>query len=158
MIEKITYPTGGYTTFEYEPHTYATAIERKKDSDYYKNYTPHHVEAYGFAGGLRIKKISSFLANGTPSLEKTYRYEDSRGKTSGILIWSPRYSINFKCKAGYGLQEESSYASSSLQDYGFTGIEYWCVQECLKDSTIARQLGCTTAGLPGVVDASVLIG
>lgn len=152
MIEKITYPTGGYTTFEYEPHTYATAIERKKDSDYYKNYTPHHVEAYGFAGGLRIKKISSFLANGTPSLEKTYRYEDSRGKTSGILIWSPRYSINFKCKAGYGLQEESSYASSSLQDYGFTGIEYWCVQECLKDSTKTVNVFTSCADGKGFMD------
>ncbi len=152
MIEKITYPTGGYTTFEYEPHNYATAIVRKKDSDYYRNYTPHHVEAYGFAGGLRIKKISSFLANGTPSLEKTYRYEDSRGKTSGILIWSPRYSINFKCKAGYGLQEESSYASSSLQDYGFTGIEYWCVQECLKDSTKTVNVFTSCADGKGFMD------
>ena len=135
MMEKITYPTGGYTTFDYEPHSYTTAIVRKKDSDYYRNYAPHHVEAHGIAGGLRIKKISSFLSNGTPSLEKIYRYEDSGGNSSGILIWSPRYSISFKCRAGLGLQEESSYASSSLQDYGFTGIEYWCVQECLKDST-----------------------
>ena len=152
MIEKITYPTGGYTTFEYEPHTYATAIVRKKDSDYYKNYSPHHVEAYGFAGGLRIKKISSFLSNGTPSLEKTYRYEDSRGKTSGILIWSPRYSIRFRCKAGAGLEEDSFYASSSLQDYGFTGIEYWCVQECLKDSTKTVNVFTSCADGKGFMD------
>ena len=152
MIEKITYPTGGYTTFEYEPHTYATAIVREKSTESSKNYTPHHVESSGVAGGLRIKKISSFLANGTQSLEKTYRYEDSRGRTSGILIWSPRYSISFKCQASFRIQEDSKYASSSLQDYGFTGIEYWCVQECLKDSTKTVNIFTSCADGKGFMD------
>ncbi len=152
MIEKITYPTGGYTTFEYEPQSYSAAVVRKHDTSYVRNFAPRLVAANGTAGGLRIRKIASFLANGTPSLEKTYDYTNAAGKSSGILIWTPRYSVSFRCQAGMWLQEEGGYQSSSLQDYGFTGIEYHSVTEHLKDSTRTLNIFTSCADGKGFMD------
>ncbi len=152
ILEKITYPTGGYTTFEYEPHSYSTAVVRRHDSSFDRNFAPRLIQAFGTAGGLRIKKISSFLANGTPSMEKTYDYSDANGNSSGILIWTPRYSVSFKCQATFRLQENASYKSSSLQDYGYTGIEYRSVTERLKDSTRTLNVFTSCADGKGFMD------
>ena len=152
MINKITYPTGGYTTFEYEPHDYSVAVVRNYDTLSSRNYAPRLVQAFGVAGGLRIKKISSFLANGTPGQEKTYDYSDANGNSSGILIWTPRYSVSFKCQATFRLQENASYKSSSFQDYGFTGIEYRNVTERMKDSTRTLNVFTSCADGRGFMD------
>ena len=55
MLDTITYPTGGYTTFEYETNQYLDSTTSK------------------YAGGLRIHKIKSYTENGI-SLTKTYKY------------------------------------------------------------------------------------
>ncbi len=66
ILERIDYPTGGYTKFHFSPHSY-----KRWDG------------TTGFGGGLRIRKIESFDgANITPSLIKTYKYgelEDGYG-------------------------------------------------------------------------------
>lgn len=64
MLTKITYPTGGYTTFEYESNRAAGYAF----SDY--------------VGGLRIKQIKNFDSEGASPLIKTYVYghnEDGMG-------------------------------------------------------------------------------
>ena len=53
ILEKITYPTGGWTEFSFEPN-------KTSDSSY--------------VGGLRVRTIKSMDANGTLRL-KTYKYE-----------------------------------------------------------------------------------
>jgi len=147
MIEKITYPTGGYTTFEYEPHVYSAAVSRDYNTTEENSFSPRLVLTYGEAGGMRIKKISSFLSDGTPSGEKHYTYEDVSGKSSGILAWTPRYKVSFVCKATDNISESSSYASSSLQDYGFADMEYRYVTEHLSDGT--RTLNIFTSSADG---------
>lgn len=147
MIEKITYPTGGYTTFEYEPHSYSAAVRRSYNTVEEKSFSPRLVTTYGEAGGMRIKKISSFLSNGTSLGEKTYTYEDAFGNSSGILAWSPRYSVRFVCKATDNITERSSSKSSSLQDYGFANMEYRSVSEHLSDGT--RTLNVFTSSADG---------
>ena len=147
MIEKITYPTGGYTTFEYEPHVYSAAVSRDYNVTEENSFSPRLVLTYGEAGGMRIKKISSFLSNGTPAGEKHYTYEDVSGKSSGILAWTPRYKVSFVCKATDNISESSSYASSSLQDYGFADMEYRYVTEHLSDVT--RTLNIFTSSADG---------
>ena len=147
MIEKITYPTGGYTTFEYEPHVYSAAVSRDYNVTEENSFSPRLVLTYGEAGGMRIKKISSFLSNGTPAGEKHYTYEDVSGKSSGILAWTPRYKVSFVCKATDNISESSSYASSSLQDYGFADMEYRYVTEHLSDGT--RTLNIFTSSADG---------
>jgi len=52
-LTKITYPTGGYTIFDFE-----------------SNY----IEEDGIWGGLRLKSYSSYQSNDSLSLRKTYRY------------------------------------------------------------------------------------
>ncbi|MBR5907967.1 MAG: hypothetical protein IKZ50_06215 [Bacteroidales bacterium] len=147
MIERITYPTGGYSTFEYEPHDYSVAVSRTYDTLYTKCFQPRLIEKTGTAGGLRIKKISSYLSNGTLNLEKNYTYKDALGKSSGILTWVPRYKVQFSCQATNNLKENSSYYSSSLQDYGFANVEYHYATEHLKDST--RTLNIFTSSADG---------
>ena len=153
MIERINYPTGGYTTFEYEPHDYSVAVSRTYDTLYTKSFAPRLIALNGTAGGLRIKKISSYLSNGTLSLEKSYTYKDALGKSSGILTWVPRYKVAFSCQATNNLKENSSYYSSSLQDYGFANVEYHYVTEHLKDSTRTLNIFTSSADGKGFIDA-----
>ncbi|MBE6244535.1 MAG: hypothetical protein E7108_03315 [Bacteroidales bacterium] len=153
MLEKITYPTGGYTTFQYEPHDYSTAVSRSYDTLLTKSFAPRLIALEGTAGGVRIKKISSYLSNGTLSQEKRYEYKDAHGKSSGILNWMPRYGISYECYASPGsLTESSGYKSSSLQDYGFTDVEYRSVTEHIKDSTRILNIFTSLADGKGFMD------
>lgn len=95
MLRKITYPTHGFTTFEYQPHTYRSKVTRDRLS----NNLPYLMSLSGDqqAGGVRIYKIADYK---TPydSLTRTfyYNYVTDKGNTSqssGILLHSPRYRI-----------------------------------------------------------------
>jgi hypothetical protein len=56
VLKKITYPTGGYTEFEFETNKYSEGGESK------------------YAGGLRVKKITTRASANDSSLTKTYKY------------------------------------------------------------------------------------
>ena len=60
ILQQITFPTGGYTQFEYETNQYLDG-----------NGSPK------YAGGLRIKSIKSYTAAGATPLVKTYKYGQS---------------------------------------------------------------------------------
>ncbi|NII29579.1 hypothetical protein HB364_31160 [Pseudoflavitalea sp. X16] len=66
ILNKMTYPTGGYTTFEYELN------EAKFDDGLY-----HPV------GGVRVKKITDYSFNGVAARAKTYTYLSDDGTGSG---------------------------------------------------------------------------
>ncbi len=68
MLESITYPTGGVTKFEYEPHKYYRRIQEVSVRGL-DNNSPSNT----LCGGLRIKKIESYDYS-TPSVKKTKRY------------------------------------------------------------------------------------
>ncbi|URC14573.1 RHS repeat domain-containing protein [Flavobacterium sp. B183] len=69
MLNKISYPTGGSTVYEYEPNEY---IDRGET----------------FLGpGLRIKKITT--NDGKKDESFLYEYKDKQGKTSGRIIGKP---------------------------------------------------------------------
>lgn len=57
ILQKIKYPTGGYSLFEYETNQY------KEDPN-----------PPAYAGGLRIKKISSYTDAAASAVVKTYKY------------------------------------------------------------------------------------
>lgn len=90
MLYKITYPTGGYTTFEYEPHQYKDMVTRDRSSQnlpYLKiGANTDRIEA----GGLRISKITDHTMDGVTS-SKRYYYETSDGACSGNLLVRPFY-------------------------------------------------------------------
>jgi hypothetical protein len=60
MLNKITYPTGGYTEFEYEGNSYNENSTTKNGP------------------GLRIKEIRSYTKSGTTPIRKTFEYGDGR--------------------------------------------------------------------------------
>lgn len=57
MLQRMSYPTGGYTDFAFEPHQYRDSSGLTR-----------------LAGGLRIQTIRSYTANGSLSHTKSYRY------------------------------------------------------------------------------------
>jgi YD repeat-containing protein len=87
LLERIDYPTGGYTTFEFEPHRYSSAVDKDRTAP----LVPYPTDQ--FAGGTRIRKISSFDKDGAVLLSKEYYYiknylgqsDISTLRSSGVL-------------------------------------------------------------------------
>jgi hypothetical protein len=93
ILEKITYPTGGYTVFKYEPNDYGC-----------KNHIwPFNVEnntnGIQVTGGVRIRSILNYDNNNNKIGEKIYHYikNFSSGGTisSGVLAYTPQYIESF---------------------------------------------------------------
>lgn len=99
MLKRITYPTGGYTEFTFEPHRYGTRIRRIKGQ-----FFPHEFEESGMVGGLRICEIKN-----VPGETRTFEYESSTGGTgentsSGVFSDLKTYAIlNHFAHIGWGI-------------------------------------------------------
>lgn len=93
VLTKIIYPTGGYTTYEYE----ANKIKKQEDNSLY------------IVGGLRISKMTDFSETGTKASIRIYEYVLSDNTSSGKLFTMPEYTF-FTSKKIYGatLQNPSS--------------------------------------------------
>lgn len=94
LLNKITYPTGGYSLFEYEPNYYSKRVMGNSST----NFIRQLVSSTDYAGGARIKKISSFY--GVASLVKEYKYiKDFSGNiTNGIssgILYNDYRMVNF---------------------------------------------------------------
>ncbi|WP_165021090.1 RHS repeat domain-containing protein [Dysgonomonas sp. ZJ279] len=95
LIYSVHYPTGGYTTFSYEPHTYSAILDR-----IYSNYLPQLVSCtLKKAGGARIRKIMHYNDLGE---KKTIEYSystipitdaNTSQNSSGELLYHPQYAI-----------------------------------------------------------------
>ena len=105
MLTRLTYPTGGYTTFEYEPHTFSKVAE---------TFPFQLVQETGTAGGLRIKKLTDYPSSGTAE-PRVFSYE-SNGASTGIL-------------AGYPSFYETGVHSVCLHVGGWSGWVYWHVDD-----------------------------
>ena len=89
---KITYPTGGYTTFDYELNTYGKYVSN--------SFTSLETETGNGAGaGLRVKEIKSYTDTDILALRKKYYYITDTVPTgttkSGILKAKPLYVSTF---------------------------------------------------------------
>lgn len=101
ILNKITYPTGGYTEFVFEPNQYSTQL---KPNRWDGCYTPLDVSV--ITGGLRIKKIINYPENNQEQTTKEYFYtknfslnnkdDISSGVLGGTIAYSfNNYQINF---------------------------------------------------------------
>ena len=89
LLNRITYPTGGYTEFEWEAHQYSQVVSPDRLS----------VEpTIGDAGGARIREIRSYAASGGNPIKKTFYYVRGYNgsnlgscSSSGILNGKPQY-------------------------------------------------------------------
>ncbi len=82
ILNKITYPTGGYTKYFYEPHTYKAIVKRDANGNFY--LASSSIPSY--AGGLRIAQILNFNYDNTVLAEKDYQYGDG-----GVLVGDHQY-------------------------------------------------------------------
>ena len=128
---RISYPTGGYSTIEYEPHSYSRAVIRTSDSEADRTHFPFFqptlqtLSDNEFAGGVRVKQIITYESDGTTNDTTTFDYAVSNNSdmSSGILIVSPRYGIEYTTIEG--LKTVKYYnISNNLYDYTRTHIEY----------------------------------
>lgn len=132
MLEKIKYPTGGYSMFEYEPHDYSQAVKRRSTSGFMPNlYENNKVNT---CGGLRIKSIKNYLENDSISTTKEFEYLHN-GASSGILLHMPRYQINYTAEHARFDEKNISLWSTSFIYYNGTHIEYKTVVEKRNDGS-----------------------
>ncbi len=129
-LSRITYPTGGYSTFTYEAHTYGKVMRRLSNYDFW----PQAATESGTAGGVRIKKVQHYDANGTSLDWHEYNYTEGSANT-GILIWVPRYKIQYSATNPAGVEEFGTMKSNNLSHYGSTHIEYAAVTESRPDGS-----------------------
>jgi YD repeat-containing protein len=93
MLKRITYPTGGWTNFEYESNDYRRRIGRNASDPV---LVWPHVDLLSnnqIAGGLRVKKVTDYISS-TSAVTKEYLYSDtidSVNVSSGLMYNFPRY-------------------------------------------------------------------
>lgn len=128
---RISYPTGGFSTIEYEPHSYSRDVIRTSNSEgdrtHYPFFQPtlRNLQNNEITGGVRVKRIithlSDSLINDTTSFD--YSLDCNSELSSGIMITSPRYGIEYQTTDR--MKVVKSYnLSNSMFDFGSTHIEY----------------------------------
>jgi YD repeat-containing protein len=98
-LKKITYPTGGSSTFEYEPNQYGYIRE--------SNLENNQVIGKKTGGGIRIKKITDNGNNGTSPVIKDYSYDlfSNSGVSSGVMLAPVNtYYVSLLVSVNDGLQ------------------------------------------------------
>jgi YD repeat-containing protein len=142
MLETITYPTKGTTTFYYEPHDYSQRLERRNDFDFKtKLYS-----VSGICGGARIKKVvDNDGENNTVTREYKYVTDYVAGGTtsSGILMDWPRYAFYWEQTIpGYSTIKHLKARSSSY-NRNYSGNENY-IQYSETTVVSYPDNGCTT--------------
>jgi len=98
MLSRITYPTGGYTDFEFERHDYTQIVTDDRSG---------FLSETGIAGGVRIKKITDY--DGSSTIIRNFKYvtnypaNHSSTLSSGILTCKPKYYwLDWRCAGPQG--------------------------------------------------------
>lgn len=118
MLTKITYPTGGFTEFEYEAHDYSQQVKKERWLGI------ENVLGYNKGGGLRVKRVKQCDSKDTLSKTvKEYHYVTNFEKdvdkkhSSGILNSQFQYYIrdlSIKITGGNIYNFDLFYSSSLL--------------------------------------------
>lgn len=133
MLKKITYPTGGSTTFEYEPHDYSEFIQRIPvisggHISGVKGINVKNLISKPVAGGLRIKRIISSPEDSGNSIIreyiyiKGYQFNDSKGNITTKLS-SGQLQTELPLQADQGCIDQYNICKP-LRD--------GCIDSCLK--------------------------
>jgi hypothetical protein len=109
MLKKVTYPTGGYTRFEYEQNDYSKRLEVRSSN----NYLPALYDVTNLGGGIRLKTISDSADGVNETNFKSYSYKNDSNISSGVLLAWPRYTIDWVIPAGNTLQQNIAFIRSN---------------------------------------------
>lgn len=131
-LKRIVYPTGGYSEFHYEPHTYSQQVLRSAATLFAPRLTL--LDGEREAGGVRIKTIvTNPCTEGAPPDTVMYDYSDPglHLPSSGILTDTPRYGVAYTATSEKdGSKSVLHYSlGRRLFDAGHTHIEYAHVSE-----------------------------
>ncbi len=126
-LSKIFYPTGGYSTISYEPHSCSQKVVRTSSTLFLPMLTD--LPQNDTVGGVRVKQVITFLPDGTPSDTVRYEYQSERDPSlsSGILINTPRYGIKYITSNNKAVERFN--LCNSIYDFTQTHIEYSNVRE-----------------------------
>lgn len=130
VLNKITFPAGGYTTFTYETN----------------QYSPTNLPANAkLAGGLRIKRIQSYDGPSTPPVTKTYIYgqnESGFGTQNFVLdnyffytqqskryAYQPTGTLSYVVGATENIRTYMANPSVGLEPYDAAPVAYIYVTE-----------------------------
>ncbi|WP_223607294.1 hypothetical protein [Chryseobacterium sp. OSA05B] len=113
LLSKITYPTKGYSVFEYEPNYYGKRIERNSASAFLPTLTNNT----GVNGGARIHRQYDYSENGGIVNNKEYRYTTTLNgnASSGILTNWPRYIYYMEFTSPTYIEKLYIRSSSNVQ-------------------------------------------
>lgn len=140
LLRTVTYPTGGTTTFEYEPHDYARRLERKAYGGFLPELYP--MESNLVAGGARIRRITDRGEAGEPVVrEFVYRESlDPAALSSGNLLVWPRYFLRLTTSALFTTLQTAYEVGHSytVNAYDRSHIEYAVVYERRGDGSCTR--------------------
>lgn len=135
MLEKIIYPTKGYTKFYYEPHQF------QYSEDYPGLQSPPSQITMG--GGLRIKKILNYLYDGTLASEKYYKYGINENGLAKIkLVPTPNTFVDETWHWNYYSTYTLSHRNVNIKplsdyqayDFGKSSIWYEQINEYTPDT------------------------
>ncbi len=87
-LSRLSYPTGGYTSYEYEGNTFSAVMKRTHANAYQPALTETSYDNPG--GGVRIKKITDSSLS-SPDYKREYKYTAEGDSSSGILMRDPMY-------------------------------------------------------------------
>src|SRR5690606_5679364 len=89
-LEKITYPTGGYTKYEYEPNSYL---------DYKDGSLGSMQQKYA---GIRLKKETTYTQESDTYIYREFKYGPNENGL-GSVFYDIALSANFMMEGVYGL-------------------------------------------------------
>ncbi|WP_301903268.1 hypothetical protein [Alistipes ihumii] len=177
MLEKITYPTNGFSRFEYEGHDYSHTIARSADDPLFPFLSPC---SKSVAGGLRIRKIADYSSD-TDSTFREFIYEKD-GKSTGNSLCFPRYTSkisekdlfaetkadpvfkfrywkdnlgNMHLKIDFDANRYSGEFDNALLYYNKTPIEYSMVTEKRSDGSYVEYYFSNYRNMPDVIPDEV---
>ncbi len=137
MLQKITYPTKGYTKFYYQQNDY----DAKVTKDLTHNNETYLKEGYfgKTTGGVRISKITTYT-NDNDSIFRLFDYrvsdqDGARYGLSGILLHDPRFHQIVRDLQGNIVQRRFSMKGDYIKTQDESHISYPQVFEDLPDGS-----------------------
>jgi YD repeat-containing protein len=124
-LRRIDYPTGSYSVITYEPHDYSSQVVRNSSNQFIPMLVSINDKVQ--TGGIRLKQVVTYKTDTVPADTIKYEYSSTANPnlSSGILINTPRYGIQYLAQGG-GMQKYVKYfnLANHIYDSGSTHIEY----------------------------------
>lgn len=120
LLQKVTYPTGGYTSFEYEPHQFSRIPQQTFSSRYYIDLGYPNGKQDDVAGGARIRTVTHY-ENNTAVKKTIYTY--GYRAFSGELTYMPCYKyLAHLVKNGNNVISHISFDSEGITDIPYPSV------------------------------------